>query len=236
MEKKVYLPGDELPKGTRYNPAIARREGGKVYTTVVGTVEKGTFVPYEMAYVPQGGETIIGVIYDKKPSAYFVDTATAYNGLLLSRELRSTSLDVGDVISAKISRIEGTDFILSYPRVLRGGKILRVPSSKVPRIIGKGASMVNLIKELTNTEIFVGANGYIWIKGENVDKAIKAIHYIVRRAHLHGLTDDIKAMLESGKKGKAKPKREKPSLEGQAPSRKAQKARREQPNEGGETA
>ena len=192
--EKIVLPGDELPEGIRYNPASVRKENGKIYATVVGTVENNYYVAYEMAYVPHVGMPIVGLVYDRKPSAYFVDTTTAYTGLILTREVRG-SLDVGDIVSAKVQRIEGTDLILGYPRILRGGKLLRVPSSKVPRIIGKDASMVNMIKEMTGTSIFVGANGYVWIGGDNVDKAIKAIHYIVKRAHLHGLTDEIKALL-----------------------------------------
>ncbi len=198
--EKIVLPGDELPEGVRYNPASVRKENGKAYATVVGAVENNYFVAYELAYVPHVGMPIVGLVYDKKPSAYFVDTTTAYTGLVLTREVRG-SLDVGDIVSAKVQRIEGTDLILGYPRILRGGKLLKVPSSKVPRIIGKDASMVNMIKEMTGTSIFVGANGYVWIGGDNVDIAIKAIHHIIKRAHLHGLTDEIKALLieENGK-------------------------------------
>jgi len=67
----------------------------------------------------------------------------------------------------------------------------------VPRVIGKEASMINLIKKKTNTVIYVGTNGYVYIGSQgNVSKAIEALNMIVRRSHLSGLTDTITEFLE----------------------------------------
>ena len=70
-------------------------------------------------------------------------------------------------------------------RKLEGGHIISVPAPKVPRIIGKGGSMVNLIKEHTDTRIVIGQNGLIWIEGtpENILRATAAIKKIERSPH-----------------------------------------------------
>jgi exosome complex component RRP4 len=66
----------------------------------------------------------------------------------------------------------------------------------VPRIIGKAGSMVEMIKDITKTQIVVGQNGLVWVKGDNEDLAIEAVTEIERKSHIQGLTDQIKAMLE----------------------------------------
>jgi exosome complex component RRP4 len=96
-------------------------------------------------------------------------------------------------------------------RKLKGGRLLSVTPAKVPRIIGKGGSMVEMIKKLTDTQIVVGQNGLVWIKGENEDLAAEAVMTIEQKSHVKGLTDYIKAMLEdrSGRKIEEKEPEEK---------------------------
>ncbi len=194
----MYLPGDEVDvKTVKIDRIAVRREKGKTYATVVGVVENQSFIPLEIAYRPKVNDSIVGFVVGRKSVGYFVETGTAYTMIALARELQ-TELRIGDMIFAKIARIEedGT-VILSNIRKLRRGKILEIPSSKVPRVIGKEASMINLIKKKTNTVIYVGANGYVYIGSQgSVSKAIEALNMIVRRSHLSGLTDTITEFLE----------------------------------------
>jgi len=56
--------------------------------------------------------------------------------------------------------------------------------------------MVNLIKEKTGCNVTIGQNGWIWIKGENIDaeiKARKAIEMIASKVNITGLTDKVEA-------------------------------------------
>jgi exosome complex component RRP4 len=55
--------------------------------------------------------------------------------------------------------------------------------------------MIELIKKKTGSEIYVGQNGVIWIKGGNKEKAIEAILTIEKEAHTVGLTEKIAKML-----------------------------------------
>ena len=82
-------------------------------------------------------------------------------------------------------------------RKLRGGSLIKVTPAKVPRIIGKSGSMVEMIKEKTNTQIVVGQNGLVWIKGDNEHVAAETILMIDQKSHVKGLTDQIKEFLES---------------------------------------
>jgi exosome complex component RRP4 len=80
-------------------------------------------------------------------------------------------------------------------RKLFGGITIKITPYKVARVIGKGGSMIELIKKKTGSEIYVGQNGVIWIKGGNKEKAIEAILTIEKEAHTVGLTEKIAKML-----------------------------------------
>ena len=73
-------------------------------------------------------------------------------------------------------------------------------SNKVPRVIGKQGSMVNLIKEYTGCNIVVGQNGLIWIRGESIESELlakEAIKMITDKCLVEGLTDKVKEFLET---------------------------------------
>lgn len=116
--------------------------------------------------------------------------------------------DYGDIVSAQITHVAGSkiiDLSMRGPglRKLKGGKIIEVSSSKVPRIIGKQGSMIQLIKEKTGCKIIVGQNGRVWISGltpESEMLATEAIYMIEQNSHHEGLTEKVKEFLESRSK------------------------------------
>lgn len=79
------------------------------------------------------------------------------------------------------------------------GRLIEISPSKVPRVIGKNASMISILKKESNCEIYVGQNGRIWIDGpkEAMRKVIEAIEIIEEKAHTSGLTDKIKKFLQN---------------------------------------
>ncbi len=196
----IYLPGDKVDVDQSKIDRIAiQKRDNSMYATVVGTIDDRTYVPLEIAYRAKIGDNIVGFVVMKRSVGYFIDSGTAYTMIVLNRELQG-ELRMGNIISARISRVEDDQtVILNNVRRLKAGKIVEVPSSKVPRIIGKDASMIKLIKEKTNCDLFVGANGYVYItdrdKNANVSKAIAAIRMIVRMSHLHSLTDIVEKFL-----------------------------------------
>ena len=109
------------------------------------------------------------------------------------------------MIAAQIVHVSGLkiiDLTTKGPglRKLKGGKIIEVTPSKVPRIIGKEGSMINMIKEKTDCKITVGQNGRIWISGIDLKKemiATEIIYKINDEAHIEGLTDKIQKLLDA---------------------------------------
>jgi exosome complex component RRP4 len=85
---------------------------------------------------------------------------------------------------------------------VKGGQLINVEPSKVPRIIGKKGSMISLLKKYTKSRIFVGQNGRIWIDGDNegIKKVIDTIKMIEEEALSYGLTDKIEKMLKKDAK------------------------------------
>ena len=85
---------------------------------------------------------------------------------------------------------------------IKGGHILDVEPSKVPRIIGKKGSMINIIKKYSKCRIFVGQNGRIWIDGneEGIKKVMKIISLIEEEALTYGLTNKVERILKKDAK------------------------------------
>jgi exosome complex component RRP4 len=97
-----------------------------------------------------------------------------------------------------IKDIEGKKtIILTDPKVLGRGTMLRIKPSKVPRVIGKQSTMVKQIIEATKSQIVVGVNGIVWMSGGDTSLAIRAVLKIEGEAHVAGLTERIKHMLET---------------------------------------
>ncbi|MCX8194320.1 MAG: KH domain-containing protein [Candidatus Pacearchaeota archaeon] len=85
--------------------------------------------------------------------------------------------------------------------------IIQINPTRVPRIIGRAGSMVNVIKEETGCSVIVGQNGVIWIRGKSVNDELlakEAIDYIAEKPFVEGLTEKIKEFLQKKKKSEKK--------------------------------
>lgn len=56
--------------------------------------------------------------------------------------------------------------------------------------------MLDMMRDATKSEIFIGKNGRIWISGGNSVLAARAILKIEKEAHTTGLTERISAFLK----------------------------------------
>ncbi|MCD6330922.1 MAG: RNA-binding protein [Thermoplasmata archaeon] len=215
MIRKIVLPGSVVgnAKGKLPGKGVFK-EGDKLYASRLGILEdKGKYVnviPLAGVYNPNVGDTVIGVIQEVFKNAWVVDINAPYPAILnmedtpWKMEYGETAkyLKVGDVIVALIKLVdEARNVEVSMKgkpcRKIDDGIIIEVQPSKIPRIIGKNASMLNILKKYTQCWIFVGQNGRIWIKGEDekVNLLIKAIRKIEKEAHTFGLTERIIKML-----------------------------------------
>ena len=62
--------------------------------------------------------------------------------------------------------------------------------------------MIKLIKDSTNTRITVGQNGFIWIRGDNVEDELvakKAINFVSEKSFVSGLTEKVEEFLNQEK-------------------------------------
>ena len=139
------------------------------------------------------------MIEEDKGTMYLINLKAPYRGLALAKFI-DVELAVGDVVTATVKQLEkGGTVMLLKPTRLNGGKIMAVSPSRIPRIIGKGNSMLKQITEGTGTTIVIGLNGIIWLRGGKIDLATMAILKIVEEAHTTGLTERIKVLLSGNK-------------------------------------
>ncbi|MCS7105864.1 MAG: exosome complex RNA-binding protein Rrp4 [Candidatus Aenigmarchaeota archaeon] len=213
---EIVLPGEFIAErnGRKLGRGVYL-EGEKVYSKVLGIpkIEENeiSVIPLAGAYIPKVGQKVVGIISEVEISGWGVDINSPYAAFLplgegveefvdISRTDLSKYYDINDIIYCKILKVPKNKIVQVSMRdvgckKLKEGIIIRVTPTKVPRIIGKGGSMINLIKKKTGCEIIVGQNGVIWLKGERKDKAIEAILRIERESHVVGLTEKIEKML-----------------------------------------
>lgn len=198
-ESRIVMPGELLSdKPERISYAFVDK--GKTYSTVVGLFSEGKLVPLEGPYEPLPDDLIVGLITEVKFSGYSVDINTAYPAFLSSREIRER-YNMGDMIFARIALIdEVRSTELSDAKKLPAGRLVKVSSVKIPRIIGKKNSMIDILQAATGCQINAGRNGYVWISGAgNATLVEQAIRMIEAQAHTHGLTDRVAAFLKQNK-------------------------------------
>jgi len=213
-QRKLVIPGEELGEGRAGQGCYV--EGGKVYAKVLGLLERrgNTFfiIPLNGVYNPRKGDNVIGIIKEISISRWIVDINSPYLAILsiseavdefidLTRADLTRYYDIGDVIFARVLNVTKAKLIqltmkARHCKKLRGGRLIKITPTKVPRVIGKGGSMVELIKRKTGCSIVIGQNGLIWIRGANSDIAAEAIFKIERYAHKVGLTDKIAEFLD----------------------------------------
>ncbi len=195
-EKHLVIPGEKVAdEPIRMDGCYV--DNGATYVSVVSMMQDDKVVPLKGKYLPISGDYVVGIVSEERFSGFTIDLNSPYEGQISSRELRDP-LRVEDVVFVKIAFAdEVNSAALTDLRRLYGGEILEIEPVKVPRVIGRNMSMVSMIRDYTGTDIFVGKNGRLYLKGNNSALAIEAILKICREAHTTGLTDRIKNFLES---------------------------------------
>ncbi|WP_305514126.1 MULTISPECIES: exosome complex RNA-binding protein Rrp4 [unclassified Methanobrevibacter] len=211
--KDLVIPGQILADDEYYSGRGTFKENGKVCSSLLGRVslrnKKIRVIPLKSKYVPKKGDVVIGKIKDVRFSMWDVDINSPYSGILPAfevfgrekKELNRT-FDVGDVL---FLRVVDVDEIKKAKLGLKGrgmgkfkgGIIVDIAPTKVPRLIGKKGSMINMIKDKTNCKIVVGQNGLVWVKGNDDMEQLtrEIIQLIEAEAHTSGLTNKIKNKL-----------------------------------------
>ncbi len=193
---KIVVPGQVVSESPLRAP-YTYTDGVKTYATVVSLQnEEGKLIPLEGPYEPLAEDVIIGYVTDVRFAGYTVEIGSPYTGFLSSRDSRST-FRLGDIVSARIINVDEVKSIdLADGRNLTEGRIEKISPVKVPRLIGKKNSMINMIAAATGCQLIVGRNGLIFVSHAG-DHALaqKAISMVEAQAHTTGLTDRMAAFL-----------------------------------------
>ena len=214
--RELVLPGDVLDAGTLKPGEGTYVHDGKIFAAMLGIKSvKSNFVnviPLGGRYIPAPGDLIIGKVIDIGPSNWLVDINSPYPAPLHVNEVpwrvefgdTARYLGVGNTLLAKVLSVDETKRVQVTMkeqglRKLQGGQIVEIAHSKVPRVIGKNGSMIQMIKNYTNCRIFIGQNGRIWLDGNMDDMvhAMQAIKMIDEGAQALKLTEKVKEFLES---------------------------------------
>ena len=212
-DKNLVIPGQILADDEYYPGRGTFKENGKVCSSLIGLVslrnKKIRVIPLKSKYVPKKGDVVIGKIDDVRFSMWDVDINSPYSGILPAFEVFGRDkkelnkvYDVGDVLFLRVidvDEIKKAKLGLKGRGLgkFKGGLIVDISPTKVPRLIGKKGSMINMIKNKTNCKIVVGQNGLVWVKGnEDMEQLTREIiHTIEVEAHTSGLTNKIKNKL-----------------------------------------
>lgn len=219
-ERHLVLPGDAVGDKRSIPGPGTKKVGDKLVAVTAGLLqqmgEKVSVLPMNGAYDPKPGDLVVGVINEANTGNWIVDIRAPWLCPLHVSEVpwrvdfgETTSyLKPGDAILCKVLFVDEQKKVQVTLKdrnlmKLEGGELLEVPPVKVARVIGKSGAMLNMIKEYVECWMLVGQNGRIWLNGEasEVLLAQEAIQLIVDNAHLPGVTERVKALLESRRPG-----------------------------------
>lgn len=214
--REIVVPGELVDESGRMKPgANTYRVGDRIFATRLGVKsvrgDRVSVISLSGRYEAQRGDMVIGTVVEVGPSNWYINVGAAHdvsmhvNDVPWRVEFGETSkyLAVGDSVLLKVAHVDEMRKVQASMkdhqcRKLAGGVLVEVAPTKVPRIIGRGGSMIQMIKDMTATRMFVGQNGVIWVDGEweDVSLATEALRMVEREAHTSGLTDNVRRFLE----------------------------------------
>lgn len=207
-DRQFILPGQLLGEDVICS-ANCFREGNKFYSSIHGLVrvdgKKVNIIPSSGCYVPKPNDVVIGVITIVLTGRWGVDIGTPNQCTMFGEAVTRNPLDedlsryydAGEILSAKIYSVnEVHECLIDRPFKLEGGLVININPKRIPRVIGRKRSMLNMVKEKTGTKIVVGQNGLVWIKGDDALYVSSIIKKIEAEAQMPGLTSKISRLLD----------------------------------------
>jgi exosome complex component RRP4 len=214
--RRTVVPGEFIAerRGRKVGQGVYV-EGFKVYSKIVGiphvTANEIYVTPLTGIYIPKVGDRVIGVVTNIEVSGWWVDINCPWPAFLplslaveefvdVTRVDLSRYYNLEDILYCKVAKVTATKDVQLSMRDLESkrlyeGILIKVSPAKIPRIVGRNRSMINLIKTRTGCKILIGENGVIWVKGKARAKVLEAIKTIEKEALFYGLTTKIERML-----------------------------------------
>ncbi|MHB8351602.1 MAG: KH domain-containing protein, partial [Thermoplasmata archaeon] len=169
--------------------------------------------PLAGRYIPRAHDTVIGIVTDVQGTFWLLDIGAPrwaplhMTGTPWKIDFGETEqyLRVGDAVVVTVEQIEntgriGVTMIGDGLGKLEGGTLLSLSPAKIPRVIGKGGSMIQMIQKSTGCTLVVGQNGRLWLDGpdDGIVQVRSAVRLIEEEGHRRGLTERVQAFLDHG--------------------------------------
>jgi exosome complex component RRP4 len=197
----ILIPGDSLKKKD-INSYERENNNYSKYILLVNEDKTTRLFGY---YMPEVNDIVIGKVIDVLSNGWLVDINSPYVGKLSLKDIGTDPNDLytyGDYILCQIIKMTKNKLIdldIKKKEKLNDGLILKVDPARIPRLIGKNSSMLNLIKEYLKIDIIIGKNGRIYLNGNvnDVSKAVDIIRFVINNSYKRGLTEKVKEILEN---------------------------------------
>ena len=215
-ERTLVLPGEELPSGGLKPGSGTYRVNGRIYASVLGLLRQRPPVvevtPLSGRYIPRPGDTVVGTVTDVQGTFWLLDIGAPrwaplhMTGTPWKIDYGETEqyLRVGDSVVVRVEAIEntgriGVTMIGDELGKLEGGTIVTISPAKVPRVIGRGGSMIQTIERSTHCRLTVGQNGRVHVDGppEETLRVRETLNLIDEEGHRSGLTERVQSYLGS---------------------------------------
>lgn len=213
-DRILVLPGEEIPAQGLKPGTGTYRTGGKVYASVLGLLNhRPPFVqvtPLAGRYIPKPSDVVIGTVTDVQGTFWLLDIAAPrwaplhMTGTPWNVEIGETEkyLRVGDSVIVQVENLDPTGRIGVTMNgeglgKLEGGTIEKVSPARVPRVVGRGGSMIETISRLTGAQLRVGQNGRVWVDGtpDGMRRVSEALKMIEEGGQRSGLTQRVESFL-----------------------------------------
>ncbi|MDH3340041.1 MAG: exosome complex RNA-binding protein Rrp4 [Nitrosopumilus sp.] len=219
-KRKYVIPGDVVTTGPFRPEQNVELQGNKIISTTIGISEiyddSVKVIPLTGKYIPKINDLVIGKVISHTSLSWELDINSCYVGFLPAQDVfgrdfsahadeLTSKLKSGDLVAARIANFDRTrDPLVTISDRDLGkidtGDLVKISPSKVPRLIGKRGTMIQMIEMATDAAITIGQNGWVVVSCESPEgllKAKKAIEMVDEKAHVANLTDQVKEMLES---------------------------------------
>jgi exosome complex component RRP4 len=217
-KRKYVIPGDLVTTGPFRPEQNVILEGDKIISTTIGISEiyddSVKVITLTGKYLPKIDDLVIGKVNSHTSLSWELDINSCYVGFLPAQDVfgrdfsahadeLASKLKTGDLVAARIANFDRTrdPLVTISDRDLGkidSGTLVKISPSKVPRLIGKKGSMIQMIEMATNAAVTIGQNGWVVVSCETSEgllKAKKAIEMVNEKAHVVNLPDQIKEML-----------------------------------------
>ena len=190
------------------------RVGGKVFASQLGLLSPRPpfvqVVPLSGRYLPKSGDLVVGTVTDVQSTFWLLDIGAPrwaplhMTGTPWKVDVGETEryLSVADAVAVRVENLDatgriGVTMLGDGLGKLEGGTIVRISPARVPRLVGRGGSMIGTITRHTSAEVVIGQNGRVWIGGspEAIVRVREVLRMIEDNGPRSGLTDRVERFL-----------------------------------------